>query len=208
MLNLEEIDFNVINNNPKMLRECFEAELRDLGFSFESSDQTLTFMPEHKKTILPIAIKYYLKAKALGRDDEQEHFLRFFHFKGFDEVVPMLLQDFCTCNATDMIGWTIAEHLYQIRSKSYIPEYLEIISNAAYGSNRQMLILLMGEWKIEAAIPILIELLEDEDVRLHAISALGYFKREEFRPYFEQFENSKHPGWRKYARAALKKLNK
>ncbi|MCM1089237.1 MAG: HEAT repeat domain-containing protein [Muribaculum sp.] len=224
------MSLDVINNNPKMLREwieqskvdekkyreehpdslipLFETELRELGFSFEISNQILTFMPKHKKAILPIAVKYYLKAKALGKGNEQEFFLSFFHFKGFEEVVPMLLQDFCACNANDMIGWTIAEHLYQIRSKAYIPEYLEIISNAAYGSNRQMLILLMGEWKIEPAIPVLIELLEDENVRLHAISALGYFKREEFRPYFERFENSKHSGWRKYARAALKKLDK
>ncbi len=62
--------------------------------------------------------------------------------------------------------------------------------------------------KVEKAIPILIDLLEDEDVRLHAITALGDFKREEFRPYFERFENDKHPGWRKYSRAALKKLDK
>ena len=221
---------DIINNNPKMLREwieraktdekicreehpdslipLFEEELRNLGFSFEISNQTLMFMPKHKKVILPVAIKYYQEAKRLEKNNEQEYFLSFFHFKGFDEVVPMLLEDFCSCNADDMIGWTIADHLYQIRSKSYIPEYLDIISNSFYGSNRQMLILLIGEWQVADAVPILIDLLEDEDVRLHAISALGCFKREEFRPYFERFENSKHSGWRKYARAALKKLDK
>ena len=61
--------------------------------------------------------------------------------------------------------------------------------------------------KEENAIPILIDLLEDEDVRLHAISALSEFKREAFRCYFERFQNSTHPGWRKYARLAIKKLN-
>ncbi|MDE7252487.1 MAG: HEAT repeat domain-containing protein [Acetatifactor sp.] len=224
------MSLDVINNNPKMLREwieqakvrekkyreehpdslipLFEAELRELGYDFEISNQTLTFMPKHKKTILPIAIRYYQEAKKLGKDNEQEHFLSFFHFKGFDDVVPMLLEDFHSTKTKDLTRWFIGSCLYEIRSKSYIPEYLEIISNAAYGSNRQLLILLMGEWKVEDAIPILIELLEDEDVRLHAISALGYFKREEFRPYFERFENSKHSGWRKYARAALKKLDK
>ena len=58
-----------------------------------------------------------------------------------------------------------------------------------------------------SAIPILIDLLEDEDVRLHAICALSDFKKEEFRCYFERFQDSKHPGWRKYAKAAIKKLD-
>lgn len=70
-----------------------------------------------------------------------------------------------------------------------------------YGRNRQMIVLLLGKLKEECAIPTLIDLLEDEEVRLHAISALGEFKREEFRCYFERFQNSTHPGWRKYAEA-------
>lgn len=224
------MSLDVINNNPKMLKEwiertkidekvyreehpdslvpLFEAELRELGFIFEISNQTLTFMPKHKKVILPVAIKYYQEAKRLEKDNEQNHFLSFFHFKGFKEVVPMLLEDFRSTETKNLTRWFIGDCLYQIRSKSFISEYLEIISNQVYGRNRQLLILLVGEWKIEEAISILIDLLEDEDVRLHAISALGYFKREEFRPYFERFENSKHSGWRKYARTALKKLDK
>lgn len=58
--------------------------------------------------------------------------------------------------------------------------------------------------KEESAIPTLIDLLEDEEVCLHAISALGDFKREEFRCYFERFQDSTHLGWRKYAKAAKK----
>ena len=71
-----------------------------------------------------------------------------------------------------------------------------------------MIILLLGEMKVEEAIPIFIDLLEDETVRLHAIYALGCFKRMEFLPYFERFSESKHPGWRKYARLAIKKTLK
>ncbi len=70
-----------------------------------------------------------------------------------------------------------------------------------------MIILLVGKLKVEAAIPILIDLLEEEDVRLQAIVALGDFKQESLCPYFEQFENAQHSGWRKYARMCLKKLD-
>ena len=71
-----------------------------------------------------------------------------------------------------------------------------------------MIILLLGKLKEESAVPILIDLLEDDEVRLQAICALGEFKKEEFRCHFERFQNSTHPGWRKYAKAALKKLNR
>lgn len=84
---------------------------------------------------------------------------------------------------------------------------MKIISDASYGQDRQMVTLLVGNLKAEDAIPALIDLLEDEGVRLQAIAALGDFKRGDLRPYFERFQNSKHPGWRRYAKAALKKLD-
>lgn len=50
------------------------------------------------------------------------------------------------------------------------------------------------------------EMLKNWIDRHKAIDSLGQFKREEFRCYFERFQNSPHSGWRKYARIALKKL--
>ena len=119
----------------------------------------------------------------------------------------MLLEDYCFEETADLTRWFISDCIYQIRSKSFVKEYLDIVSNRVFGRNRQMIVLLLGKLKEESAVPTLIDLLEDEEVRLHAISALGEFKREEFRRYFERFQNSTHPGWRKYAKAAIKKLN-
>ena len=133
--------------------------------------------------------------------------MRFFSFKGFEEVIPILLADYYSSETPDLTRWFISDCLYTIRSKKYVDEYLKIISNKSYGTDRQMIVLLMGTLKVEKAIPLLIELLEDEEVRLQSICALGYFKREEFRCYFERFQDSKHPGWRKYSRSALKKLD-
>ena len=70
-----------------------------------------------------------------------------------------------------------------------------------------MLILLVGKLKVEEAIPILIELLDDDIVSLQAICALGDFRKEEFRPYFEKYANCNHSGLRKYSKLSLKKLD-
>lgn len=202
--NAKEAEKKYFQEHPDSLILPFEQELRNLGFQFEISSQINQFMPKHKKIILPIAIKYYEQAKY---DNEKNFFISLFHFKGFDEVVPLLIKDFFEPTTSEHNRWFIADCLYQISSKQYMDDYIKIISDSAYGINRQMIILLVGKLKSEKAIPVLIELLEDESVRLQAIAALGYYKREEFRPYFEKFQNSKHSGWRKYAKAALKKLD-
>lgn len=218
-----------VNNNPNMIRRwldnekaaaeqyykdntdslipLFEKELRDLGFEFETANQAIGFIPKYKKVIVPIAIKYYQLAKELEKSNEQNYFIRFLYVKGLDNVISMLLKDYYDEKTADLTRWFISDCIYQIRSKNFVKEYLDIVSSRQFGRNRQMIVLLLGKLKEEKAIPILIDLLEDEEVRLHAICALGEFKREEFRCYFERFQNSTNPGWRKYAKAALKKLN-
>lgn len=225
---MQNMGINDINGNPALLRkyierekeaenkyysECpdsliplFEKELRDMGFEFEISSQTYALMPKYKKELLPLAVKYYQLAKKMGKPKEQEHFTGYF-VKGCDEVLPMLLCDYYSEDTTGSLRWRISDCFYIMRSKKYVEEYLDIVSNKRFGHARRMIVLLLGKLKEESAIPILIELLEDEEVRLQAICALGFFKRKEFRCYFERFENSNQPAWRKYARTALKKLD-
>lgn len=191
-----------MEKNPDSILLAFKQELLNLGFSFQVLNQAESLLPKYKDIVLPIVIKYYKKAKL---KNEKQYLLGWFHHKGLEEVVPMLLEDYCS-NNTDIDKWAIGDRLYQICSKKYVDDYLKIIADPSYGIDRQMIVLLVGKLKVEAAIPILIDLLEDEGVRLHAIDALGNFKREEFRCHFERFQNSTHPGWRKYAKIALKKL--
>lgn len=193
--------------NPDSLIPLFEKELRELGFDFEVSSQTFGFIPKYKKDILPIAVRYYQLAKKHKKTNEQMHFMRFFRIKGFDDIVPMLLEDYYSKEADDLTRWFISDCLYCIRSKKFIREYQKISSNKLFGINRQMIVLLLGKLKDDTSVPILIALLEDEEVRLQAICALGEYKRESFRCYFERFKDDPHPGWRKYARTALKKLD-
>ena len=190
------------DKNPDSILAAFKQELLNLGFDFQVLNQAESLLPKYKDTVLPVVIKYYKMAKL---KNEKQYLLGWFHHKGLEEVVPMLLKDYYS-NNSDIDKWAIGDRLYQIRSKKYIDDYLKIISDSSYEQDRQMIILLVGKLKVEAAIPILIDLLEDEGVRLQAIVALGDFKRENLRPYFERFQNAKHPGWRKYAKAALKKL--
>ena len=203
MLKQYEAEEEELRNDPDSVLLAFKQELLDSGFKFHVLNQAEGLMPKYKDEVLPIAIKYYKAAKT---KNEKRYLMKWFQYRGLEELVPMLLSDFYSDDRT-VDRWQIGSILYHIRSKKYIDDYLKIISESAYGRDRQMVVQLVGKLKIEAAVPILIELLEDESVRLHAISALSDFKREEFRPYFERFQSSKHPGWRRYAKNALKKLD-
>ena len=194
-------------DNADSLIPIFKKELKDFGIEFETFNQAVGFVPKHKKEILPFATKYYQLAKKLKKPNEQNYFISFLCIKGLDDVIPMLLEDYYFEKTTNLTRWFISDCIYQIRSKKFIKEYIDIVSNKTFGINRQMIVLLLGKLKEESAISTLVDLLEDEEVRLHAICALGEFKREDFRCHFERFQNSTHPGWRKYARTALKKLN-
>lgn len=194
-------------DHPDSLIPAFHNDLRNLGFEFEISNQIMQFLPIHKAEILPLAVKYYQQAREKLKDNEQNYFLGFFHFKGFEEVVPMLLEDFYSPNTSRLTREFIGESLRVIRSKKFINDYLKIISSPKYGTGRLAIISLVGKLKVDAAIPLFIEMLEDEKLRSHAISALGDYKREEFRPYFKRFENDQNTYLKKYAKSALKKLD-
>ena len=182
----------------------FEQELRNLGFQFEISEQIKQFLPKHKKTILPIVIKYYQQATY---DNEKNFFISLFHYRGFAEVIPMLLNDFYSDKTSSLTRQFIGETLRTIRSKKYINDYLEIIAKPQYGLARVPIFSLVGDLKVERAIPILVHLLEvDEEFAPCALQTLGTYKRFELRPYFERFTNSPDMRLRKIARAALKKI--
>lgn len=206
IINCKKVFEEYIDKNPDSLIPDFVAEIKSLGFEFDVYNQIIGFMPKHKKEILPVAIRYYEQAKMIGKTNEQLFFMTFFRFKGFDEVVPMLLENF-NSDAPYEIRISSGEALYEIRSKEYAEDYIKILSNPLFGESRAMIVLLVGKLKINAAAPVLIKLLDDEKLRSRVITALGCFKSEEFRPYFERFINSSNNYWRKYSLAAIKKLD-
>lgn len=204
--NEEKVAKQYYQDHPDSLVPQFEKELSDLGFDVTSGNHLIRFMPKHKNEILPVAITYYQLAKEQRRFNEQNYFMSFLGFKGFDEAVPLLLSDYDSENTPDLTRWFISDCLYRIRARQFTSEYVAIASNPIFGRNRQMIILLLGKLREECALPTLISLLDDESVRMHAICALGCFKKPELRCYFERYLNDKNPGCRKYAKTALKKL--
>lgn len=191
--------------HPESVIPKFEQELRDLGYKFEIEQQVHCFLPEHKETILPIAVKYYKQAPY---EEEKQVFIGFFHYKGFEEVVPMLLEDFYLEETPPLTRECIGDALLEIRSKKYVDDYIKIISEEKYEIARAPIFMLIGRLKVEQAIPVLKDLMsKPEPKEIHWIlRAMKGYKREEFRPYFEAYVDSQDKELRKIASSALAKL--
>lgn len=100
----------------------------------------------------------------------------------------------------------IGNALYVINDKSQYPEIMEICKMKELGTSREMLMGTLAKIKTVEAYELLIYLLDDKSVRLHAISALGRLGNVDAIPILESLE-SKTSYERKQVQAAIKKLN-
>lgn len=95
-----------------------------------------------------------------------------------------------------------------IQDRNHVDELLEIAKNKQHGIARQMVVIALGKMKVKEAIPLFIELLNDEDVVGHVISALAYYKDPAVIPYIEPFTNHKVAWIKKEALKVINKLSK
>lgn len=65
---------------------------------------------------------------------------------------------------------------------------------------------MLGRWKSEAALPVIIERLEVDAIKTSAITALGKYKDLSLLPYIEPFINSTKAGERKAAARAVNQI--
>ena len=96
-------------------------------------------------------------------------------------------------------NWGAFEVLSAIQDKSGI---YEAAKSHAFPFTMEML----GRWKSDAALPIIIERLEVDTIKTSAITALGKYKDISLLPYIEPFINSTKAGEREAAARADKQI--
>ena len=139
---------------------------------------------------------------------------RYLAKKGNYIVSDFLLEQFCKENdCQDGRDWNFTRRgvcssaLEVIRDKSKINKYMSIVSDINTRQDSYFFVLLIGELKAIEAIPLLIGLLQENNIYLQsaAIQALSKFKRKiNLKPLIEPFLDSKNEIIREYACHALK----
>jgi HEAT repeat protein len=106
------------------------------------------------------------------------------------------------------LKWTIANALSVVATDAVFADLVELSRDKRNGRSREMLAVALGKMKNPAAVDVLIELLNDEELAGHALMGLGKLKAQKARPHIENFLNHPKPWVRKEASKALAKLNK
>jgi HEAT repeat protein len=119
-----------------------------------------------------------------------------------------LIREFRRPDIARSYRWVLGNALGLLLSEEDFSMMSDLLLDKSYGTGRQMIVYKL--WKIEdpRAVDVLMALLEDEDVRGHAISALGRIGTPKARSAIEKYVT--HPnGWiRKTAKNALKQIDR
>lgn len=123
-------------------------------------------------------------------------------------AAPVLLEQFRRVPDPTGLGarWVIGNALAVVADDSVFDELVAIVRDPAFGRARQMVVLGLARSEDRRAVPLLIELLDDEDVAAHAAMALGKLRAGEARSALERHLGSPQPLVRREAKRALAKL--
>jgi hypothetical protein len=122
---------------------------------------------------------------------------------------PLLLEDFWRID-DDSIRWTVGNALGVLADRSMVDDLLEIVRERRFGASRQMVVSALG--RVGKGRPdvvdTLVDLLADDDLRLHGTAALGRLGATVARPRVEDLLHDDRAAVRKAARSALRKFDR
>lgn len=104
--------------------------------------------------------------------------------------------------------WAIGNVLSEVADNRVFEEIAELVMDKRHGTSRQMLVIALGNMKDSRATPLLVDLLDDEEVVGHALVALGKLKDRGARQTIEKFLSHPNAWVRKEASKALSKIDK
>ncbi len=179
-------------------------DIKANGYQDISSLNDLMRIDKRHRDLISVILSYIDQVDDVR---DKETLIRSLGVKGFSEAVEPLIEEFRS-NECDFCKWAIGNTLSIIKDKESIPELIQLASQREHGHSRQMIVVALGQMKAEEALPVLIDLLDDETVAGHAVSALSYFAKPELIPHLEPFTSHEKTWIRNEAKKAIKKLKK
>ncbi len=104
------------------------------------------------------------------------------------------------------LGWVVGNALSVVEDDSLFDEISALVQDRRYGKARQMVVLGLSRSRDPRAVPLLVDLLDDDDVAAHAVMALGKLRPSGVRSAIERLRDHPQPLVRREARKVLGKL--
>jgi hypothetical protein len=179
--------------------------LRDAGFVVNTITELPVGYPGFEEAV-PILMEWLPRVTNV---DIKMAIIRKLCGKWAKAAGPLLVEEFRRAgqSSPSPLGWLLGDALGTVADRKLYPEVLQLVEDDRYGDDRQMLIYSLGRIGGAAAVPTLIRLLGDKDVRGHAINALGRLKAREARSAIEPFLQDSNSWIRREAKKALARID-
>lgn len=193
-----------IYKNPDSLLMSYEQFLLENGLYLSNDPMTFHKKIKGRMDLCEKILRFYYEARL---ENEKISFLEDLYAIGYDKnkLAEIILEVFFSDKCSSYL-WEYGDLLYNLKRYKYLPQYIRIIEDKSYGSDRQMLVLLVGKSKKESVIPVLKRLLNDEDVYGHALDALCNFKGSEIEEIMKRYVDCKETWVRNTAKKYLKQV--
>ncbi len=183
------------------------AALREAGIE-ASSVYDLVNQPS--ATAVPVLLRF------LSQELEpkiKEGVVRALSIKPANKVaIRLMIREFKRPNISDYLRWAIGNAIEVLVTEEVVDELLELVRETRYGRARQMVVLGIGKLRATrdnpVAVDVLTRLLEEDDVRGHAIAALGKLRAGKAREKIKEFLTYPNAWIRREAKRALERIDK
>ncbi len=210
---MEDEKYKEYSEHDKALHDALIEEVNNNGYYIQYEFQLSWLDKEDFLIVDDIIMKYSVQFE---RKKTRYGLIHYLGKRGNFYATDFLLEQFNKPNDY-AIGteWNTSRRgvcssaLESIRDKSRVDEYIKTINNADTRDDSFFFILLLGELRVEKAIPLFVEILSDDnsdyELKSYAIKALSYFKKKmDIKPIVEPFLCSEYEVLRERARRALK----
>jgi len=179
--------------------------LRQHGLDVRSLDELRQSRVKYRSAI-PILIHWLRKVQS---PDVKESIVRTLSVPwAKPEAADPLIVEFLTApDSSSGLKWAIGNALEVVADESVVNQLCDIVRDRRHDTARQMIVLRLGKSKDPRVVDVLIELLDDDQVSGHALTALARLKAQKARPHIERFLQDPRSWVRKEAAKALAKLD-
>jgi len=125
-------------------------------------------------------------------------------------ATPALIEEFRNPppDSNGSYRWAVGNALWAIADDTFFDEIVELVTDRKYGRARQMPVMWLGKSKNPKAVDVLIGLLGDEDVTVHALSSLKRLKPKRARAAIEPLLDHPTKWWRDEAKKTIDRIDK
>lgn len=151
------------------------SDLEEIGVQITDIYQELPTNKANWKKATPILIEWLPQVKNSGLREAVIRLLSVPWLRG-NPVGGTLMKMALNPTLSSDLRWVIGNTMEVIADDKSFSDIKKLVTDRSFGISRQMFVMALGRMKTPEAIPLLVDLLDDDDVNGHAIVALRKLK--------------------------------